>query len=1176
MNRDAFLGEMFKLDVNAAEICANAKTYFDEHTQAALTLAQAIGLNKKRKKNIKSSKAPETFKKWPHDIPVTGEAAFKTAAKTMTLKREKLIPVPEMIPIDKCSKNVQAFFQNKLFDGIVGSDTFLNLKSSTVIPYYKPYHPLDSMAKDHNHESRDRGVDRGLLRSLPAIVEAWSDTALYENAVKAKNELIRVANSNIRTAGTLFGQLQRISDANKAAAIYTKSRVDIDRDQYWDFLTAAFPLGDAPLAPLNVSYTSLFEDNLAIILSNLNINYRSDAGPVWEGLKNSDVLIQDLYLSYLLYKTVIGGRTIKELAWTRLFKTKPKSEVYSEGDIADEKKTRNYYAGTPAVYKPVQYFYKALLKTSPPGYEDQSMHLLGFSPYNGGLNRLVQHFLKADNHWCRAFSDNLYAKFSLRDGNKKLVDHAWVSIDGKKMESCATKERLRTLMQYACYRNDVHKSWETYCADFYPETCIDFAGLMYQSPLHVKGLASGTLATGLTNTMGILDFIYLYQQDNKFGWVADEVKKKDHDEDDLIQIGDKYYKPVPDFFESQKKAGLKLTIESAVTQKQLLNLSKDEVAELDLLGQDCTVLECPHRVYVPLLNRGRLDKALIFAKEGTDPSLPIAYSLSKEFAKMQSLWLAGAWFYPGIREIVWSKQHELAGALTKSFVRNDEIKEYWGWLLDWENFSEDQSANELNQSQLEGVINTIAGIRGPMSMLSVWRVTMGDLDTADYVDFLIASGHKNDLPLLMTYAEYIKYIGDVPVPKDFESYRTLLESQDGSNIVLNLDDPELAKKREKRKTRLLALANTLNDSIQVPSEVIQKIEQKAGFVLLRGKTDFDVAPKKGKVTKAVPERTYEKWRELAYAFWNWFKAQKFALKFNHELYGSEANVEMKMGKKTVKKYTEDEDVSGVRELEISKAKFTTNKPFRLAFMKMLSQAIPYSDLKSIKEVYENDFPKLLDQKLYDPAGLTLVDIASRFREERIPELDWIITTMSLNGFKLNSKFYTPQVNAFWSETLPAYGTKYGANAVKRLALALDILNLTATTDKKAQPLPLDVLGTKRTKEQQKEYREMMSTLKKEAKKKQYDKRTKVEHPLPSQPRKAYVDKQPALLPKEAEGDSSKKKKTTKKTKGSRQSENKSGKHYTGAYEFEFESDDDELVAQGYFQEDDGDDSYGGY
>jgi len=823
------------------ELATEYYGYYDEANSVSLPLG--VYLKKMREGTLQKSRVTRTLpvdiKRLAEALPPQNNNVLKQVSKAMGLRRFKgawynfpLIDKVEDVP----DKMKDKFREMGIYDYLVKNNSVMLRVWSTESrqPNYTPSYQLTKVNKDGIVGLIDRrNADGTAIKDVRLIYESLRSDALAAPVKKFYDDCINFINGtkdtpgHIRCNGSLTGQLTRLSTANHVSAL--ARREDFQRskevqklfaEEYGNYFRIAMPVDpDNMSARMDIDFDVMVEKAVEEVAAAIPINKNSDAGPCFPHQKNIDVLAQNMVIAASVFKSVNKGVSIDNLLYCRVANMKPKEEVYTE-EQAYGTKTRNYYAPNPFTNFPVSYFYRALMKTSECGYEGQSKHLMGFSPYYGGADRLIKTFLKEENFY-RVFSDNLYVRATLIKAGEADRD-VWLSIDGKTHESNATISRYQRHMRLLLENVNITEGWKKYLIDFFPYTCIDAGGLCFNVIYKVVGQLSGNLLTALINAWGLLDFKFIHEKhfnqpkitlvansnwddidDDEMNYDVDAMEapegwREDYKADiensrhgrvpkdfaeqfmrkESITVGDTKYYFHKSVVEAAVEAGVILTLESAVLLEELRKPKEDIIYKTDLLGMDVTYIP-EVSMFAPLLSYERMVASYSFDKTRMDPNLPIAASLSVGLAKVRSLYLLGGWKYAGLDHVLWSRQLSYIKSLNGYTFDMNDVEEFITQTLD--TYVNDDDTLKQIASSFDA-----AGADGPLTQLSVYRVLLGDDKATLYFKKLAAKGLN--ITALISREEYVKLLKETPASK-------ALDLDPNAMITLGLNVDRMEKKQ---------------------------------------------------------------------------------------------------------------------------------------------------------------------------------------------------------------------------------------------------------------------------------------------------------------------------------------------------------------------------------------------
>lgn len=373
--------------------------------------------------------------------------------------------------------------------------------------------------------------------------------------------------------------------------------------------------------------------------------------------------------------------------WVQLTEMKPKAEVYKRTDL--HIKTRNITVYNSGVMAPAQ----AVMRATHVGMknyldDDGVLHILGFSPWKGGVDKLIWRMIAQSRKEGRvigvAFADNLY----FVDGD------LWVSMDGEKMEACHT---VAGGIEYGRHvlRNTTKMSpgWALYTAFLWPVISMKPILEYGLTQIPADQLGSGANGTAQFNTKEMI--IVLVDLGNEASYNKDR------------------------FIHTAAENGIMLTEEIQTR----IALVPGEIIKLDLLGMDAVYEPMISKKLLPILAYDRWLKSMSFAKAdmsitGDDESM----KLFKRLVKMRALYMLGGWYYPGAAELIRAICNHALEALGETMhLKHDEVVNAIGPML-----GDDAEDLDLN------AIASAANSQSLPTLYDVVKLLVGDDEAAEF------------------------------------------------------------------------------------------------------------------------------------------------------------------------------------------------------------------------------------------------------------------------------------------------------------------------------------------------------------------------------------------------------------------------------------------------------------
>jgi hypothetical protein len=253
-------------------------------------------------------------------------------------------------------------------------------------------------------------------------------------------------------------------------------------------------------------------------------NIRS-AGEPYEGKQKGEVITEALILADSFMGGLSEALTCKrpdrtaalaslmgDFWWLSCGYFFPKAEIYKRTEIST--KTRNIWAMPFPSHLLNGLLYELPKKYSPNVLLDPNLSsLYRFSPFHGGMDRLINLFLNIQEPIGLAYADNIYLIYPVGD------DIQYYSFDLTKAEAQVTPEDAVFLNYYFLTRGHslingtaaFDSTWAFFATTIQPNLSIDSTVLMSNLQIKLPGQGSGNTATYDNNTLSSAKFLITWE-----------------------------------------------------------------------------------------------------------------------------------------------------------------------------------------------------------------------------------------------------------------------------------------------------------------------------------------------------------------------------------------------------------------------------------------------------------------------------------------------------------------------------------------------------------------------------------------------------------------------------------------------------------------------------------------
>jgi hypothetical protein len=505
--------------------------------------------------------------------------------------------------------------------------------------------------------------DRRFLTTLRYAFSQGKFRAEDERHVKTGyKEACSIAKKHFFGNGTPSGQIERLKSVWEVYSVSVNAEYvpNLAFEDYCAIMDKVYPISE-PFTSL-VDFRSMWPGNDRSTL--LTFNLDANAGLLWnQSSSNQEVkggrLVRETVIQNLLLATQMldsisellhSGEDITpdfEENWGFIRQTefKPKSEVYLASDR--DKKTRNYWPVNNFANLPAQAMFRAVHSKEKLYYpkDRNSSSLIGFSPYHGGLDKLLKTAMSdvpnPGDFKLLCYADNLFCM--LNDDGK----FHWFSLDASKMEGCVERkisefENRRIIKVFKDAGYAVGPEFEWYLTQYFPRIVQDSISVYNSVGFHSYTMGSGVMGTAYYNTCKMALFMD-YLSKNKVCPV--------YRSDEKDASGAYEWRKSPMFEEAAKQVGLSMKLEKY--QLDLMNSKIGTLLTLDCLGNDAVGYysrELNKIMFIPILNKDRVWKAVLFAKKKlviTDKGefQNEAQLLLYQYIRLTTMFIIGGWWY---------------------------------------------------------------------------------------------------------------------------------------------------------------------------------------------------------------------------------------------------------------------------------------------------------------------------------------------------------------------------------------------------------------------------------------------------------------------------------------------------------------------------------------------------
>jgi len=505
-------------------------------------------------------------------------------------------------------------------------------------------------------------------------------------------------NAKFYGTGSPEGQFQRLMTIHKVAGLVAVGREQapegLAAKRWLEQLDTLFPIRKRPAelqmpgfeeCPADENFfswmTTKYKD-----YSLISINAASDAGPLYHAhpQKRRDSTPMDITQAHdlmeLLHSLDLNAsqplmRTV--ILNARLCYMKPKADVYERKEFYT--KTRNVFVlnvyaqimahlATHVMYKnPIHAFVRSTQEGKEIMYDEGVRSIVGWSPWHGGMNQLVQALLDRKRGSMQlVYADNLYLKF-WAEGK-----FWWASLDGEKMEACHTVPDLRLcnrrVMDWWGMTDKTHPEWNRYLLGLDPLCGASAYAVFGNLQIKVPGLVSGKVGTAYYNTIKMLRVLYMWSHLNASrGGGLTYALVRENGEWRLPDL----------LIEALRQVGVRLKIEKVTDIDQG---ASDGFLELDMLGFDARDVSAVAGVgvWIPTLDKTRLLNSLAFPKmdlQAEEKRFGALYMKGIQLARLRALYIIGGWSHVGLDMILQSRCQQIISEIDTlpEFTKEEKI-----------------------------------------------------------------------------------------------------------------------------------------------------------------------------------------------------------------------------------------------------------------------------------------------------------------------------------------------------------------------------------------------------------------------------------------------------------------------------------------------------------------------